>query len=122
MDVVEDVEADRGLPTASSYDPRPHAAEEVHDLPSMADVFSADDADVAPAAPAPVPRQQLPGALILYEFCCDPDSMLGQVGAACGVQVIRLCSRDIGLSDDEAIDQLLDQVQSNAPPGLHGRT
>ena len=61
---------------------------------------------------APVHRHQLPGALILYEFACDPDYMLGEVGAACGVQVVRLCSRDIDLSDDEAIDQLLDQVQA----------
>ena len=32
--------------------------------------------------------------------------MLGQVGEAYGVQVVRLCSRDIDLPDDRAIDQL----------------
>ena len=81
----------------------------------MAELFGPDDDGAAPAVVAPVHRHQLPGALILYEFAFDPDSMLGEVGVACGVQVVLLCSRDIDLSDDKAIDQLLDQVQ--ATPG-----
>ena len=45
--------------------------------------------------------------------------MLGEVGAACGVQVVRLCSRDIDLSNDKAIDQLLDQVQATPGGPIH---
>ena len=57
--------------------------------------------------------------LLSSEFACDPDSMLGEVGATCGVQVVRLCSRDIDLSDDTAIDQLLDQVQAALGASTH---
>ena len=104
MDFVEKVQADSGLPSAGFRDPQPHAVDETDDIPSMAELFGPDDEDTAPAVPAPVHRHQLPGALILYEFACDPDSMLGEVGAACGVQVVRLRSRDIDLSNDKAID------------------
>ena len=45
--------------------------------------------------------------------------MLGEVGAACGVQVVRWCSRDIDLSGDKAIDQLLDQVQATPGASTH---
>ena len=119
MDFAEDVGDEHGLPSTGSRDPRPHVAEGAADIPSMAELFGSDDEDVAPAAAAPVHRHQLPGALILYEFACDPDSMLGKVGADCGVQVVRLCSRDIALSDDRAIDQLLDQVQATPGASIH---
>ena len=72
LDFVEEVQADRGLPSAGSRDPQPHAVEEADGIPSMAELFGPDDADVGPAAPAPVHRHQLPGALILYQFACDP--------------------------------------------------
>ena len=88
VDFVEEVQADHGLPSAGSRDPQPHAVEEADDIPSMAELFGPDDEDTALAVVAPVHRHQLPGALILYEFACDPDSMLGQVGAAFGVQVV----------------------------------
>ena len=107
LDFAEEVRDEHALSSAGSRDPRPHVAEGVADIPSMAELFGSDDEDVAPAVAAPVHRHQLPGALILYEFACDPNSMLARVGADCGVQVVRLCSRDIDLSDDRAIDQLL---------------
>ena len=44
---------------------------------------------------------------------------VGKVGADCGVQVVRLCSRDINLSDDRAIDQLLYQVQATPGASIH---
>ena len=90
LDLVEEVQADRGLPSAGSRDPQPHAVEKTDDIPSLAELFGPDDEDVAPAVPAPVHGHQLPGALILYEFACDPDSMLGQVGTACGTCDVRL--------------------------------
>ena len=119
MDFVEEVQAEHGLPSAGSRDPQPHAAEEADDIPSIAELFGPDDEDTAPAVVAPVHRHQLPGALILYEVACDPDSMLGQVGAACRVQVVRLCSRGFDLSDDKGVDQLLDQVQASRGASVH---
>ena len=90
LDFVEEVQADGGLPSARSRDPQPHAVAEADDIPSMAELFGPDDDEAAPVVVAPVHRHQLPGALILYEFAyCDPDSMLGEVGAACGVEVVR---------------------------------
>ena len=44
---------------------------------------------------------------------------LGKVGADCGVQVVCLCSRDIDLSTDREIDQLLDQVQATPGASIH---
>ena len=85
----------------------------------MAELFGPDGDEAARAVVAPLHRHQLFGALVLYEFACDPDSMLGEVGAACGVQVVRLCSRDIDLSDDKAIDKLLDQVQAAPVASTH---
>ena len=121
LSFVEDEEsqADGRLPSAGSRDPQPHAVAEADDIPSMAELFGPDDEDTAPAVAAPVHRHQLPGALILYELARDPDSMLGEVGAACGLQVVRLCSRDIDLSDGKAADQLLDQVQATPGASTH---
>ena len=64
LDFAEEVQADRGLSSAGSRDPQPHAVEEADETPSMAELFGPDDEDVAPAVPALVHRQ-LPGALIL---------------------------------------------------------
>ena len=119
MDFVEEVQTDGGLPSAGSRDPQPHAVAEADDIQSMAELFGPDDDQAAPAVVVPVHRHQLPGALVLYEFACDPYSMLGEVGAACGVQVVRLCSRDIDLSDDKAIDQLFNQVQATPGASTH---
>ena len=119
LDFAAEVGDDHGLPAAGSRDPRPHAAEGAADIPSMVELCGSDDEDVAPAVVAPVHRHQLPGALILYEFACDPNSMLGKVGADCGVRVVRLCSRNIDFSDDRAIDQLLDQVQATPGASIH---
>ena len=119
LDFAEEVRDEHALSSAGSRDPRLHVAEEAADIPSMAELFGSDDEDVAPAVAAPVHRHQLPGTLILYEFACDPCSMLGRVGADCGVQVVRLCSCDIDLSDDGAIDQLLDQVQATPGASIH---
>ena len=119
LDFAEQARAEHELPSAGSRDPHPHAVEGADDIPSMAELFGSDDEDVAPAVAAPRHRHQLPGALILDKFACDANSMLGKVGADCGVQVVRLCSRDIGLSDNKAIDQLLDQVQATPGASIH---
>ena len=119
VDFVEEVRVNRGVPWSGSRDPQPPAVEEADDIPSMAEFFGPDDAEIAPVASAPVHRRQLPGALIMYESACDLDSMLGQIGEACGVQVVLLCSRDIDLSADKAIDQFLDQVQATPGASIH---
>ena len=67
----------------------------------------------------PSTRHQRAGALILYESACDPDFMLGRVGPSCVVQVVRLCLRDIDLSDDGAIDQLINQFCATSGVSMH---
>ena len=131
LDFVEEVQADSGLPSAGSRDSQPHAVEEADDIPSMAELFGPVDEDTAPAVAAPVHRHQLPGALILYEFACDLDSMLGEVGAACGVQVFvsavvtLICPMTRQLINWIKCRQLLEHqltVRLNAHHGPHGRT
>ena len=117
LDFTEEARGEHELPSAGSRDLHPHVAEGAADIPSMAELFGSDDEDLAPAVAAPV--HQLPGALILHEFACGPNSMLGKVGVDCGVQVVRLCSRDIDLSDDRAIDELLEQVQATPGASIH---
>ena len=73
LDFAEEVGDEHGLLSAGSRDPRPHVAEGAADIPSMAELFCSDDEDVAPAVAARFHRHQLPGALILYEFACDPN-------------------------------------------------
>ena len=116
---VEEAREGHELPSAGSRDPHPHIVEGADDIQRMAELFGSDDEDVAPAVAAPIHQHQLPVALILFEFACDPNSMLGKVGVDCGVQVVRSCSRDIDLSDDRAVDQLLDQVQATPGASIH---
>ena len=60
-------------------------------------------------------RHLLSGSNVLFEFCCDNDSNLGKVGEEEGVRVVRLSREMIYLSDDQAIQQLCEQV--DALPG-----
>ena len=65
-------------------------------------------------------RHLLFGSDVLFELCCDNNSNLVKVGESEGVRVVRLSREMIDLSDQQAMDQLCDQV--NALPGcsLHG--
>ena len=64
-------------------------------------------------------RHASSGGRVLFEFCCDEESNLGKVGEEVGVQVIRLCKESIDLSDDQAIDQLCEQVKALPGCSLH---
>ena len=57
---------------------------------------------------------------MLFEFCCDENSNLGKVGDELGVQVVRLCKEAIDLSDDQAVNQLCEQVKALPGCSIHG--
>ena len=63
-------------------------------------------------------RHASSGGSVLDEFCCDPNSMLGEIVKESGVQVVRLCRERIDLSL-EAIERLCDQVASTPGCAIH---
>ncbi|CAE6955300.1 GIP [Symbiodinium natans] len=79
-----------------------------------------DDEALPGVGALPACRHQKPGALVLYEFCCAPDSMIGHLGPELGVQVVRLCRESINLEDPLAIDQLIHQVSATPGCCIHG--
>ena len=66
--------------------------------------FEEDGADAPAVAAQQIPRHKLPSALVLCEFCCDQDSMLGKVGKGSGLQVVRLCKEQIDLEAPGSIE------------------
>ena len=108
-------------------EPARRIADDEHYEPSFAadyddplDDFEEEGADAPAVAAQQIPRHKLPGALVLYEFCCDQDSMLGKVGKDSGIQVVRLCKEQIDLEAPGSIEQLMDQVSATPRCALHG--
>ena len=107
--------------------PARRIADDDHYEPSFAadyddplDDFEEEGADAPAVAAQQIPRHKLPGALVLCEFCCDQDSMLGKVGKYSGIQVVRLCKEQIDLEAPGSIEQLIDQVSATPGCALHG--
>ena len=89
-DFVERAAAD----IMAGIEPPRHIADDEHYEPSFAgdyddplDDFDEERVEAPALAAQKVPRHKLPGALVLYEFCCDQDSMLGKIGKESGIQV-----------------------------------
>ena len=122
-DFVERAAAD----IMAGIEPARHIADDEHYEPSFAgdyddplDDFVEEGVDAPAVAAQQVVRHKLPGALVLYEFCCDQDSMLGKIGKESGVQVVRLCKEQIDLESPGSIEQLIDQVSATPGCSLHG--
>ena len=64
-------------------------------------------------------RHSLKGSRVLFEFACDKDSNLGNVGAEHGLQVIRLCKEHVNLEDPASIEQLIDQAKALPGCSMH---
>ena len=62
------------------------------------------------------------GGNVLFEFCCAPDSIIGDVGSLVDVKVVRLSKDVIDLNESDSIIQLMEQISVLPSCSIHGST